>query len=45
MPRSPSIPPATALVMLADGDNSGATLTPTSTLRAMDTITLQVLAN
>jgi D-alanyl-D-alanine carboxypeptidase len=33
-----------ALVILANGDNSGATFTPTSTLQTMDTITLYLLA-
>lgn len=33
-----------AIVILANGDNSEATFTPTSTLKAMDTITLRLLA-
>jgi len=37
--------PSGALVILANGDNSGTTFPPTSTLQAMDTITLQLLAH
>jgi D-alanyl-D-alanine carboxypeptidase len=33
-----------AIVILANGDNSYATFTPTSTLQAMDNLTLQLLA-